>query len=455
MRLRVIAKSRRSKSRMEGIRPTLVVILSMHRCGSSLTANVLQRLGMSLGPFELNGAAPSNPHGHFESVPFMLLNRQVQQLAHGFPDDLPDSPDVLARFVKTRGQWDDSIVIPDKMIAEGRSLVRALVYSGRVSGFKDPRTVLAWPFWERVLEGFPGLRIVTVGLIRSPHEIAMSLVSRRAGTIGYWSALDTIAIHLLRMKQILLATTERPGVVCFGESGYRAALADVVQQCGLTWNDEVANEVYDETCVHHVPAAIVHEAQEIFDSMIARPLAADFRENQLQLQVDSRVVEEMHLREWKANRERIAVLEAAVARTEEIERHLHTAMERLAYSQRLFEQTAEALNSMQAKLIASQEREIQAWEYNERLRDRLDRFESHPIIGLALRGRRRLRSVVDSVKSGLHNGQESHEFDTLGLGEHPREPHGKANLPASHLTRSATADLRPSGAHSSWRREGV
>ena len=44
---------------MEGPQPTLVVLLCMHRCGSSLTTNILQRLGMSLGPFELMGAAPA------------------------------------------------------------------------------------------------------------------------------------------------------------------------------------------------------------------------------------------------------------------------------------------------------------------------------------------------------------------------------------------------------------
>ncbi len=50
---------------MGNIERTLVVLLSMHRCGSSLTANILQRLGMSLGPFEFLEATPSNPYGHF------------------------------------------------------------------------------------------------------------------------------------------------------------------------------------------------------------------------------------------------------------------------------------------------------------------------------------------------------------------------------------------------------
>ena len=73
---------------MEDRERTLVALLSMHRSGSSLTTQVLQRLGMSLGPFELIGAEPTNPYGHFEAEPFHRLNRRIQNLAYGFADDL-------------------------------------------------------------------------------------------------------------------------------------------------------------------------------------------------------------------------------------------------------------------------------------------------------------------------------------------------------------------------------
>ena len=69
---------------------TLVVILCMHRCGSSLTARLLQRLGMSLGPFDLGEINESNKYGHFEAQPFVLLNREFQMQQFGFEGDLPD-----------------------------------------------------------------------------------------------------------------------------------------------------------------------------------------------------------------------------------------------------------------------------------------------------------------------------------------------------------------------------
>ena len=107
---------------MEDRERTLIPVLSMHRCGSSLTTHVLQELGMSLGPFEIMGAGPANPHGHFEAMPFHRLNQRIQNLAYGFMDDLPDSPEVLRHFCETRGHWDDDIHIPDEFFAEGQAL---------------------------------------------------------------------------------------------------------------------------------------------------------------------------------------------------------------------------------------------------------------------------------------------------------------------------------------------
>ena len=221
---------------MEDRERTLVVLLSMHRCGSSLTTQVLQRLGMSLGPFELIGANPTNPHGHFEALPFYALNRRVQSLAFGFPDDLPDSPEVLERFIGTKGHWDPDTYIPDEFLAEGRSLIRTLIDSGEVSGFKDPRTVLTWPFWEQVLASFPDVRVIPLGLIRSPHEIAMSLVARRGGWLGYWTSLDVIAVHFRRQKQILESREDRIPSLCFGSPAYLQTLELAVKNAGLTWN---------------------------------------------------------------------------------------------------------------------------------------------------------------------------------------------------------------------------
>ena len=124
---------------------TLVVILCMHRCGSSLTARLLQRLGMSLGPFDLGEANESNKYGHFEAQPFVHLNRELQSRQFGFEGDLPDDAAAFRRYRDADGRWTSKAAISEDLIARGRDLVGRLVQSATVCGFKDPRTVLVWP----------------------------------------------------------------------------------------------------------------------------------------------------------------------------------------------------------------------------------------------------------------------------------------------------------------------
>ena len=130
---------------MSHVNRTLVIVLSMHRSGSSLFTNILQAHGMSLGPFELLGANSGNLHGHFEAQPILDLTREVQTLAFGFSEDVPVSPETLARFLESQGAWDDRVEVPEEWVERGGELIRRLVESGPISGFKESadRTDLA------------------------------------------------------------------------------------------------------------------------------------------------------------------------------------------------------------------------------------------------------------------------------------------------------------------------
>ena len=357
---------------MEDCKRTLVVFLSMHRCGSSLTANTLQSLGMSLGPFELNEALPSNVHGHFEAIPFLQLNRKIQELALGFPDDLPTSGEVLSRFWKNRGGWPEGFAIPDELLDEGRCLVRTLIESGEVSGFKDPRTVLTWPFWERVFKDFRGLRVVPVSLLRSPHEIAMSLVTRSNGWYGYWAALDIVAVHLRRQKAILANWDSRPPGLCFGSPSYFETLAEVTRQCGLTWDKEKALELFDQSCVHQTPAAVLHEAQELFDSMCHEPTTRRHPEkDRLQLVKDARLLEALRLPQWQSVRRQLSEAQErariAQMRADDADRQVREAEDRLLQARLQLLATQQEVienqrtrNEVQERLIQSQARELES-----------------------------------------------------------------------------------------------
>ena len=99
---------------MEEGRKTFVIMLCMHRSGSSASTRILHRLGMSLGPYELLGAHPTNPHGLFESVPILDLGRRVQQFVHGFMDEMPESPADMEAFLARQGTWPHQTTIPER-----------------------------------------------------------------------------------------------------------------------------------------------------------------------------------------------------------------------------------------------------------------------------------------------------------------------------------------------------
>ncbi|MGO9112927.1 MAG: glycosyltransferase [Thermoguttaceae bacterium] len=271
---------------------TLVVVLCMHRSGSSFTAQLFQRLGMSLGPFELGGAHESNPYGHFEAAPFVSLNRDLQLNALGFADDFPVGSIALRRFREINGQWPSEMEIPDSTRQQGKQLVHQLVTSGPVSGFKDPRTVLTWPFWRCVLQEFPGLRVVPLFLIRSPHEIAMSLFQRAHGDRCYNAALDVTAVHFERMKSIRDEWQGDHAVLQFEPRIFAQQVPLVVEMCGLKWDESILAETYDPNCRHYSPTMIVHEAQSLFEQMAGSDDRPAEQDNLRQLMTDAAVREQ-------------------------------------------------------------------------------------------------------------------------------------------------------------------
>jgi hypothetical protein len=266
---------------------TLVVILSMHRCGSSLTARLFQRLGMSLGPFDLGEANESNKYGHFEAQPFVLLNREFQLKQFGFEGDLPDDADTFRRYCESDGRWNSEESIPDEAIVRGREIVDRLMQSGTVCGFKDPRTVQVWPFWRRVLEGLPGLRVVPLFLIRGPHEIAMSLFRRSQGERDYAQALQVSTVHFRRMKDILYHWSGPAAVVQFEPQIYSLQARQAAELCGLSWSDTALAEAYDASCRHHEATTIDNPAQRAFEALANLPPGTHDAENFRRLLADS------------------------------------------------------------------------------------------------------------------------------------------------------------------------
>ena len=236
---------------------------------------VVARIGDVAGPLRDERAGAGNRHGHFEPVTLNYFNIQLQHRVLGVESDMPDTEAKLAEFLASEGKWDPAATEPAPSLEFGRNVVRRLVESGEVSGFKDPRIVLLWPYWNRVLGGFPGLRVVLLTLLRSPHEVAMSIFSRGKGRYGYQDALDVTAVNLRRLQEIRRHWAGQQALVRFDPRVVKEDLRNAADACHLPWHEDVFQRVYDPSDWHHSPARIDHDAQRLFDDLSGLPPCLD------------------------------------------------------------------------------------------------------------------------------------------------------------------------------------
>jgi hypothetical protein len=395
---------------MSDIGRTIVVILSMHRSGSSLSTSILQGHGMSLGPFELLGGNSGNPHGHFEAQPILDLSRKVQRLAFGFSEDVPVSPKILSAFLKSQGACADRVEIPEELIERGRELMRRLIGSAPISGFKDPRTALIWPFWRRVLAAFPEVRVVPVVLLRSPHEIAMSLFTRSRGKLSYRTCLDVTAVNLRRMAAIVDAWPEPIARVRFGTPHFQGDLARAVASCGLDWDDGKARRHFDASCVHHTPASVTHDAQRLHDALVGSAAPVDPIDNLAIIEADAFAREALYRelfdrdpaqREWNNFQlddlwHQLTEVQDRLGQAEEASRHHHECWHEAAGQ---LEAAREELRRYRELSRTLQDQLDVARGEADELRSRLDRFNAHPVLGPVLRGRRRMKVIIEGLQA--------------------------------------------------------
>ncbi len=139
------------------VKPRQIVVLGMHRSGTSMIAGMLLRMGVMMGD-DLIAADWSNPAGHYEDRAASQINRGILEMAGGSWRDVPSQNDIdlvylrdceMAWFAEMRNKWDN------------------------LWGFKDPRTLLTLAHWDKYLSN-PLYVLVS----RDRRAIAKSLYRR-------------------------------------------------------------------------------------------------------------------------------------------------------------------------------------------------------------------------------------------------------------------------------------
>lgn len=144
---------------------TCILVLGMHRSGTSALTGVLQKMGIELGS-ELLPATIENEKGYFENIKIMDLNDRI--------------------LLENKSVWSDTKYdffidenLFDIYVKEAKEILDEEFQYSKIFAIKDPRLCLIFPIWEEALKQLK-IQVKIILPYRNPFEVAKSLKTRNA-----------------------------------------------------------------------------------------------------------------------------------------------------------------------------------------------------------------------------------------------------------------------------------
>ncbi len=218
-----------------------VIVLGMHRSGTSTLSGTLLEAGLYLGSV-LDSKFARNPKGLQEAPSILHMHENLLGANGGSWHEPPDQIKWLPLHKAVRN-----------LFIESRA-------GHKIWGFKDPRTLLVLEGWLQVL---PDAQCV--GIFRHPAEVALSIQSRNNFDLGkcfdIWTSYNQKLLDFQRAREfpILEFTSEH--------SRMAETLSVAVQRLGL--NAATEQTFFDNTLKNHnapdvqIPAA----AKQVYDAL--------------------------------------------------------------------------------------------------------------------------------------------------------------------------------------------
>ncbi len=414
--------------------PTIVCVLGMHRSGTSLVARVLNVLGVDLGPEEhLMRPSAANPAGHWESRPIKDINDEILERLGGSWGEPP-------RFAPG---WERS---PE--LAESRRQARDLIkadFSGReLWGFKDPRTCLTAPFWQRIVGP---MRYVIC--LRNPLDVAASARARKEDTLPFEQGVE---LWLTYVRAALAASAGHPRHLVFYEdlmTDPEPVIRELAHFIGRDLGDAAEAEARAAIKVA-VAESLWHHRTAVPNVVDAPRLPFHVKAFYLALRqfvpgaesVGAEALDLLGAYAADAGDQQAKLVAARVERKQAREQARIFKRQRVALEQRLSEQKAELQrvaeeSDEQQRLRKRQEAEL------ERLANERDEVAEE--YDEELRLRRRLETELEASRreASLLQGSTAREEPEAGAAPAPPRPDYDSLV--SDL-RARVADLIPSGA---------
>lgn len=166
---------------------TIIVVLGMHRSGTSVLTRGLKVFGVELGN---NLIAPQNDNekGFWENLDINALNINILKHLGSSYDSLEP---IFPEFIKSN--------CLDEFKHQAIKIIKNLLESNNLFGLKDPRIARLLPFWQSVFNELQ-LNVKYIIALRNPISVAHSLEKR--------DGFSLVKSYLLWQEYTLLALTQ-------------------------------------------------------------------------------------------------------------------------------------------------------------------------------------------------------------------------------------------------------
>jgi hypothetical protein len=185
-----------------------VLVIGMHRSGTSATAGLLAHLGLAVPSPEdlLASSRAANERGHWESRGLLRFNNRLLRHLGGTWSTPP----------RLEPGWEGEASL-DSWREEAASVFGDIL-PARPAVWKDPRNCVLLPFWRTVLAP----PVAAVFVLRHPAEVSASLRARDAMPVTYG-----LAVWERYVRSAAAGLTGLPTLV----GDYRALVADPEGWC--------------------------------------------------------------------------------------------------------------------------------------------------------------------------------------------------------------------------------
>jgi len=150
-------------------RQTIVIVLGMHRSGTSTISRIVNLLGVYMGEEEdFLEAKSDNPKGYWENKFIVSVNDEILKRLGSENDNTWKETPIFF------DGWENSSMLDD-LKYKAIAYLNAKMKEKEMWGWKDPRTCLTLPFWRSIL---PSKNLKFIICIRNPLNVAKSLNKR-------------------------------------------------------------------------------------------------------------------------------------------------------------------------------------------------------------------------------------------------------------------------------------